>query len=370
MALPVDIRKTIDMCRHCFMCRHANPTFLVTKLDAHTPRGYALGLSRIDDGLASWDADLAAKLFQSTMDGLCSEHCEFDWREDLVVQVGRAQAVREGVAPEAVRRAAERRSGDAAASFPVPPSAIADERLDHPGTEYLFLTGLDARERAPETIAATVALLDHFGCDWTVLSEETDPGIDLWELGYDDAAESAAAAFADAIARIAPKRVVTGSSRVARALREPLPTTLAVDVQVEHLSEFLAARPSMLTGAGDSAKSAMGAVAYHDPCALGRRLGVYEEPRAVIEKMTGSSPVEFLHSHAVAECCGDGGLLPETDPALAARMAAAQLARLPEGVDTLVTACPGCKAQLAGAAHDGVSVVDLSELVAGRLGLT
>jgi Fe-S oxidoreductase len=56
---------------------------------------------------------------------------------------------------------------------------------------------------------------------------------------------------------------------------------------------------------------------------------------------------------------------------LATRLAQAQLARLPEGVSTLVTACPGCKAQLAAAAAGTeVAVADLSELVADRLGLS
>ena len=189
MALPADIRKTIDMCRHCFMCRHANPTFLVTKRDAHTPRGYALGLSRIDDGLASWDADLAAKLFESTMDGLCSELCEFDWREDIVVQVGRAQAVQAGVAPAAVALAAERRTGAEA----VDPASLPMEagRLDREGAESVCLTGLDARARAPAPRAAAAALVGHLGCDWTALSTEADPGLDLWELGYDDDAGAA-----------------------------------------------------------------------------------------------------------------------------------------------------------------------------------
>ncbi len=368
MAPAADIRKTIDMCRHCFMCRHANPTFLVTKLDAHTPRGYALGLSRIDDGLASWDTDLAAKLYQSTMDGLCSELCEFDWREDLVVQAGRVGAVRHGVAPATALRAADRRISGDPAIFASPP--IASDRLDRQGAEILFLTGLDARERAPETISATAAILDHLGCDWTAMSAETDPGIDLWELGFDDDATAAGERFTAALTRLSPSRIVSGSSRVVRALREPLPSTLVVSAGVEHLSEFLAARVSAPEDTGAAEGASFGPMAYHDPCSLGRRLGVYEEPRAVIKKITGTVPAEFFHSHAEAECCGDGGLLPETDPELAARLAAAQLARLPEGVDTVVTACPGCKAQLAGAAAGEIAVTDLSELVAGRLGLS
>ena len=30
------VREVIKNCRFCFMCRHACPTFLATKLDSHT----------------------------------------------------------------------------------------------------------------------------------------------------------------------------------------------------------------------------------------------------------------------------------------------------------------------------------------------
>ena len=33
---------------------------------------------------------------------------------------------------------------------------------------------------------ASLEILDRLGCDWTALSVEQDPGIDLWELGYGD----------------------------------------------------------------------------------------------------------------------------------------------------------------------------------------
>lgn len=369
MALAPDIRETIDMCRHCFMCRHANPTFLVTKLDAHTPRGYALGLSRIDDGLAEWSSDLAGKLYQSTLDGLCSELCEFDWREDLVVQAGRAEAVRQGFAPEVVSRAAERRSAeDADGDTRLP---IETARLDRAGAGVLFVTGLDARRRAPETILATAAILDHLGADWTVMSVEHDPGIDLWELGYDEAAEQAAARFVRDVARLAPHHILTGSSRVLRALREPLPAGLAGLPPVEHLSEFLRARLGAPDGSVFAQQPPPGPVAYHDPCSLGRRARVFDPPRDVIERVTGAPPLEFPHARALAECCGEGGLLPEIDPHLAARLAAAQLDRMPEGATTLVTACPGCRAQLGGATASAgdPKVIDISELVADRLGL-
>jgi Fe-S oxidoreductase len=364
VALRGEIRRTVEMCRHCFMCRHANPTFLVTKLDAHTPRGYALALSRIDDGNGTWSDDLASKLYQSTLDGLCAEVCEFDWREDLVVQAGREEAVRLGFAPARAVEAARRR----AEPVPLGPAMpIAAERLDRAGADVLYLTGVAARERAPETIRAVASILDRSGADWTMLADELDPGIDLWELGYAEAAVTAAVTFADIVVRLMPSRIVTASSRVLRALRRSIPSAaLAGLPPVEHLSEVLVA-----TQRGSGWGTRGPAVAYHDACALARGCGLVEAPREAIRLITGSLPVEFLHHGSIAECCGDGGLLPELDPSLAERLADAQLARLPEGVLTLVTGSPECRAQLAAAAAragGAVEVMDLSELALAPLG--
>jgi Fe-S oxidoreductase len=364
------------MCQHCFMCRHANPTFLVTKRDAHTPRGYALGLSRIDEGLVEWTDDQASKLFQSTMDGLCSRLCDFHWREDLVVQAGREEAVRVGRAPGAVRRAAELRLGGApgsgvAALPPVPATSV-----DRQGAAVLYLTGLDARRTAPGLIEATAAILERLGCDWTLFADERDPGIDLWELGYTEAARDAACRFAARVAEAHPATIVTGSSRVLRALRELLPSWEVGPLPpAEHITEFLVERLDVGPGGGavTPPRDPGRPVAYHDPCSLGRRLGVLDAPRRLIELLTGSPPVELIHSGELAECCGGGGLLPEIDPGLSGRMAAARLERhVPDGVRTVVTACPTCRSVLASAASErdlDMQVLDIVELVAGDLGL-
>jgi Fe-S oxidoreductase len=202
--------------------------------------------------------------------------------------------------------------------------------------------------------------------DWTMLSVELDPGLDLWELGYVDEATTAAERFATELRGLRPDSIVTGSARVVRALRGSLPSS-AFDrlPAIEHLSEHLLDRLEVRPDGAHSRPTA-----YHDPCALARGAGLVDAPREVIRLVTGSRPVEFLHHAAQAECCGDGGLLPEVDPALAKRMADAQLARLPDGVSTLVTASPGCRSQLGAAAQrvaSEVEVIDLSELVAREL---
>jgi Fe-S oxidoreductase len=55
-------------------------------------------------------------------------------------------------------------------------------------------------------------------------------------------------------------------------------------------------------------------VRWHDPCQLGRGLGIYEAPRAVLTRALGRAPNEFAYNRERAMCSGAGGLLPSTMP--------------------------------------------------------
>jgi len=114
-------------------------------------------------------------------------------------------------------------------------------------------------------------------------------------------------------------------------------------------------------------------VTYHDPCDLGRHLGVYEAPRNVIRAIPGVEFVEMPRNREDARCCGAGGDLRLTFPEIATTMAATRIRMDAEatGATVIVTACPSCVLTL----KDGVDisqlmyetrsmeVLDLSELL-------
>ncbi len=101
---------------------------------------------------------------------------------------------------------------------------------------------------------------------------------------------------------------------------------------------------------------------YHDPCQLGRGLGRYDEPRAVLARLTGRVPEEMARCRQDAECSGGGGILPATRPATSAAMARERIEEHRRaGGGTLVTACGESLRRF----HtSGEAAVDLMSLVA------
>ena len=113
---------------------------------------------------------------------------------------------------------------------------------------------------------------------------------------------------------------------------------------------------------------------FHDPCRLGRHLGVYDAPRKVLERL-GYQVVEMRHTRRNATCCGTNGWTH-----CGAANKAIQVQRLREakatGADVMVTACLKCQIHFRCALMDeqlkdeiGLEMVDLATLAAAQLRL-
>jgi Fe-S oxidoreductase len=140
----------------------------------------------------------------------------------------------------------------------------------------------------------------------------------------------------------------TGDKRVllvadagcAHALRVHYPSArVTLSPTVELLVERAARDLGRLSAAPPTGIHA-GPVRYHDPCLLGRGLGVYEAPRAVLTRALGRAPDEFDARRAGARCSGAGGLLPRTMPETSRAITDARRAEHTEsGGGHVVTAC-------------------------------
>ena len=368
------INETLKMCRCCFMCRHACPVFLATKLDVNTPRGHALLLSRIDEGLANWTGDMVDKVYQCSQCSLCKELCEFKWGEDLIVQAGREAIVDAGLAPGTVKELAGKLMGGGTA-YSKPLRALqVRSRLDE-GTQVdvLYFAGDTAFYEEPEIIEGTAVLLDRLGISWALLESGNSTGIELFELGYAREAKKAAKALAGRIRQINPRILVTGCPHAYRAFKELYPEwgiTALKGIEIRHIAEYLAGK--IADGELKFSKGpALPDVCYHDPCQLGRKMGIYDVPRDLIKAVTGCPPLELFHSKSEAECCGAGSVMHLTDPAVTMKMAQKRLeSALEEKAKILVTACPNCKSVLVRAGKKmkcDIKILDIAEFVRSSL---
>lgn len=169
--------------------------------------------------------------------------------------------------------------------------------------------------------------------------------------------------FAEAVRGRA--RVVVGDAGCAAAIRLHLAEAgVSMPAPVEHLAE-VAARELVELGRVDDLADADGPVRWHDPCQLGRGLGVYEAPRQVLSRALGRAPDEFDRRRAGASCSGAGGLLPVTMPDVSRTIADQRVeAHREAGGGTIVTACASSARSFE---RSGAKVIDLATVIARAL---
>ena len=107
-------------------------------------------------------------------------------------------------------------------------------------------------------------------------------------------------------------------------------------------------------------------ITYHDPCYLGRRNDIYDEPRKILESIPGLELVEMEFSRGNAYCCGGGGTglwidLPEVHIDL---KRADQINEI--NVQCVAVACPTCLIMLDAAMTSrdyDIEIKDIAQLI-------
>ena len=152
-------------------------------------------------------------------------------------------------------------------------------------------------------------------------------------------------------------------------------TQLGLQVEVVHHTQLL--DHLVATGKLTPVKPLEEDVTYHDPCYLGRHNRVFDEPRALLNKVAdGSAGPDLVEMPRFAErsfCCGAGGARMWMEERIGKRI---NLDRVDEalstGARTVAAACPFCLTMLSdgvtarkstGQAHESVEVVDVATVL-------
>ncbi len=121
---------------------------------------------------------------------------------------------------------------------------------------------------------------------------------------------------------------------------------------------------------------AFGTAVYHDPCELGRYLGIYDAPRTILQTIPGLKLVELDKNRENAMCCGGGGLVGACDKSFSLGQAQRKILEvLGKQPDLLITSCPACFDTLEGARGSveqaqQLKVKDIFKIIAEALKLS
>jgi len=192
-------------------------------------------------------------------------------------------------------------------------------------------------------VKGALKLLNHVQEPFNISANERCCGRDLLlggdREGFMDLARANTAEFA----RRGIKKIITSCPECYYTLKVDYPRMLGgTDTEVVHITEILAP----LAESGKlNADALEKKVTYHDPCALGRCSGIYEEPRQILAAAVGGEIAEMEQNRNTALCCG---AVPWVSCGAVNREIQAE--RLDQAVATgaeiLVTACPKCQIHL------------------------
>jgi dimethylglycine catabolism B len=354
-----DVARQLDYCTFCpKMCRHACPVSTTTGRETFIPQAKMDRLNRLRRGIEPWRAETAEPLWACTGCRQCTVYCDHGNEPGLVLLAGRAAAQRQGAGHPQLAGYGERfRARDQRLATSAKERFGADAFADS-GT-IGFWPGCDSLDKGAADVAAAQAVFERLDVGPVPIVDAglACAGYPLLAAGLPDLFRWHASKVATALRRF--RTVVIGCSACRYAVASLYQGEgITVPTEVVSMAEFLAGHVGKLP-----APSSKKSVYYHDPCYLARSAGVIEPPRRVLGKL--ATVRELSWSGIDTECCGGGGVLPKTMPAVADAMARRRLSEVAAaGGGTVVTSCGTCAFMLRRNAPDGVDVSDLATAVA------
>jgi len=308
---------------YCGLCIEECPVFTETKKEAVTGRGLALIAQAFLNGeldASDIDEDLA---YSCTGCGWCEYTCALNTPVFIqktgtrrtrvsgatLAEMFRMMKAEQGKVPKAVSDALGSllKSGN---PYRKPKKGkdrwVAGLNLGDSETDTILYVGATVpfEDRATEMAEAVVDVLKAAGIKFNILgSEEMDSGAFAMMMGEDGLFEEMVERTEKLIDEKGEKTIICVSPHDYDAFKAYYPTFEGLEIKhyTQVFDELLAAGKLKLS------KSVDKKIVYHDPCYLGRKNDIYEEPRNVLKSIPGVELVEMEKNREHTYCCGGGG---------------------------------------------------------------
>ncbi|ODS40444.1 MAG: hypothetical protein A7315_08450 [Candidatus Altiarchaeales archaeon WOR_SM1_79] len=222
---------------------------------------------------------------------------------------------------------------------------------------------------------SAIRIFNHLGIEPVLMKDERCCGHDLLWSGDVENFEKLAKINIELIKETGAELVITTCPECYRTLKLDYSEYLGEqDFEIIHLSEFLSDLIEKGELEFDKAYQLDSNVTYQDPCRLGRHLGVYDQPRKIIDKIPGMRFSELESNREGSVCCGSSCWINCGQSSKEIQIE--KLREAKSTADLLITACPKCQIHLKCAMVDktgkgpkiDLEIEDLTVLTARALG--
>jgi glycolate oxidase len=378
---PEAVENEILACIQCGFCRAGCPTFAESSLESLNAKGRVTLAYYLSTGDIRPSEDLAKRLYQCMLCLNCKFVCPAQVQVSDIIRSARERLVEAGFLPEVFKQVL---ASMVTAGNPL--LAPAEKRADSypegcrravPGkTPAVIHLGCVSSFQDVKTIPAFIKILEKAGVDYGALGEEESCcGYLAYLVGDKASFKKTAEIYTERMSKFKPQELITTCAGCLKTFRDLYPhygfSNGYKTVHAVELMERLIAEGKLLFKTDAPPLK----VVYHDPCDIGRHMGIYEPPRNVIKAIPGVELLEFPLNRNLAKCCGGGGGLKGFDNDLAGDIGYKRLlSAIDLGADVLTSACPSCKGTFNQAAARArkekkgkIRVMDITELVASRL---
>jgi heterodisulfide reductase subunit D len=379
----LELEKTGDVtyqCLRCGFCFDVSwvgknyalcPSYEYGSFESYVGRGRVATARAILEGELEYDEKVAERIFSCTLCGSCSEHCFkfIDLRS--VYQKMRDDMAARGLTPAGLKQAAvdtyQQRNPYAKEQVDRFSWLKDKSRLDRTAKTALFVGCTPSYVRRSSASEA-VGLLDKLGVDYTIATEEWCCAHPLMSAGERDKAAEFMRHNLETYKKLGVERMVFLCPGCQMTFSNELPEVLGESMPFETLNLVELVAEEIKSGRIELAGMPAGTVlTYHDPCTLGRQLGIYDAPRTIINAFPGARFNEMPRNQRDSFCCGAGSFVRYDFPELTDK---AGMERWQEALGTgatmLLTTCTSCLTefqQVKTQTKDKLEVVDLIALV-------
>jgi len=369
----------IFKCYQCGKCSSVCPWFQVGTYDFPVyrfPLEAALGMMASSEDKDELLAEVD-RIYRCVGCEACVNQCPHGVKITSILRAARRILVEYGSYPEALKDTVGRirDTGN-------PTGDPAEKRLGwakdlgvpafEPGMDYLYFSCCISSydQRIKEVSSAIARVLKTAGVSFGLLaSADRCCSEAIRRVGAEEVFLENSASNIQAFSGAGVTRVLVNSPHCYTTFKNEYPEQGA-RFETVHTTQLLAGliAEGKIKPAGEFAKK----VVYHDPCALGRQNGIYDEPREVLRSIPGLELLEVPNfNREFSVCCGAGSGALWTEWEKDERIAAVRLEQLAAtGADVIAVACPYCQQMLEETVKSmgmEIEVMDVAEILAASL---